>query len=460
VLDQSSYFVKMNWTENAKLNKKAEHFFEITPNENFESFEYSISFSEQNSNNQISSFDETNENSGKRWEEFWNSGGAIDFSACKDPRAIELERRIILSQYLTKIQCSGSLPPQETGLTFNSWYGKFHLEMHWWHSVHFALWGRPEYLEKSLEWYFDQTEQAKVMAQQQGYDGVRWQKMTSPNGLSSPSNVGEFLVWQQPHIIYFSELLYRANPTKEVLAKYKNLIFETADFMASFAQFNKDDGYYHLCPPLIPAQEHFKATETSDPAFELSYWCWGLKKAQEWNERLGLPLNDSWQQVIDNLAPIPEDDKHYLPTAEADDAFTNFEKRRDHPIVVGTYGFLPNERIDISKMSETFNEVMREWNWQSTWGWDYPLLAMSATRLHDPNAAIDALLINTQKNTYLSNGHNSQNDRLRIYLPGNGGLLAAVAMMAAGFEGSNVKNPGFPKDGNWNINWEGLRPIL
>jgi len=35
-----------------------------------------------------------------------------------------------------------------------------------------------------------------------------------------------------------------------------------------------------------------------------------------------------------------------------------------------------------------------------------------------------------KKNTYLVNRHNYQDKRLRLYLPGNGGLLAAVAMMA------------------------------
>ena len=49
----------------------------------------------------------------------------------------------------------GSLPPQETGLTCNSWYGKFHLEMHWWHAVHFALWDRLPLLERSLGYYDD-----------------------------------------------------------------------------------------------------------------------------------------------------------------------------------------------------------------------------------------------------------------------------------------------------------------
>ena len=64
------------------------------------------------------------------WKRFWKSGGMVDFSECTDARANELERRIVLSQYLTRIQSSGSLPPQETGLTYNNWFGKYHLEMH------------------------------------------------------------------------------------------------------------------------------------------------------------------------------------------------------------------------------------------------------------------------------------------------------------------------------------------
>ena len=86
----------------------------------------------------------------KNWNYFWQTGGAIDLSGSKDPRWFELERRIVLSQYLTAIQDAGKNPPQETGLTYNSWEGKFHLEMHWWHEAHFALWNRLPLLEKSL----------------------------------------------------------------------------------------------------------------------------------------------------------------------------------------------------------------------------------------------------------------------------------------------------------------------
>ncbi len=77
----------------------------------------------------------------------------------------------------------------------------------------------------------------------------------------------------------------------------------------------------------------------------------------------------------------------------------------------------------------------------------------------EPENAVGALLMKQQKNTYLVSGHNYQDARLRLYLPGNGGLLMAVGMMCAGWDGSTHPNPGFPQDGNWNVRWEGLKPL-
>ena len=71
---------------------------------------------------------------------------------------------------------------------------------------------------------------------------------------------------------------------------------------------------------------------------------------------------------------------------------------------------------------------------------------------------MDALFLESPKNRYLANGHNYQAARLPLYLPGNGGLLTAVAMMAAGWDGcAEGPAPGFPKDGRWNVRHEGLR---
>ena len=103
-------------------------------------------------------------------------------------------------------------------------------------------------------------------------------------------------------------------------------------------------------------------------------------------------------------------------------------------------------------MRATYLDVLRDWDWGSTWGWDYPMMAMTATRLGEPGWAVDALMDAAGKNVVLPNGHNHQTDSLPLYLPGNGGLLAAVALMArthldggAGFpSGWDVQLEGFP----------------
>ncbi len=459
-LDQDEYAVGLKWAGRGKWRQTQPHTFEFTPGNKTAHTECGVWFSPKPHTRPLPGFAATQHSSIHSWNSFWSSGGAIDFSGSADPRAFELERRVVLSQYLTRVQCAGSLPPQETGLTFNSWYGKFHLEMHWWHGVHFALWDRIGLLEKSIPWYAAVLEEARKTAQRQGYEGVRWQKMTGPEGRSSPSSVGEFLAWQQPHPVYFAELLYRQHPTLETLNRYKDLVFETARFMASYAQFSEADQRYHLCHPLIPAQEIFPATETDDPPFELAYWKYALQVAQTWRNRLGMAPDPTWQDVIDRIAPLPEFGGWYLPAARATEAYTKRENREDHPVVTGAFGMLPDVGLaDPAKMKATFQEIMRDWNWETTWGWDYPMLAMCAARLGMQEEAVNALLMDVQKNTYLINGHNYQDKRLRIYLPGNGGLLTAVAMMAAGWEnGPEAAAPGFPK--GWKVRYEGLNKML
>ena len=229
-LDETNYYVNVQWKDNARFTQVEPHHFELVPDKNASHLDAVVSFSEEELIIPESEYAAVAKNSQKVWRHFWESGAAIDFTGSTDPRAEELERRIVLSQYLTKIQCAGDYPPQETGLTCNSWYGKFHLEMHWWHGVHFALWNRINLLEKSMDWYQQVMHEARNTAQWQGFDGVRWQKMTGPEGKISPSSVGEFLAWQQPHPIYFAELFYRQRRDKATLEQFKKVVFETADF--------------------------------------------------------------------------------------------------------------------------------------------------------------------------------------------------------------------------------------
>jgi hypothetical protein len=455
-LDNDHYQVKLQWKDAATLEETEKHHFVLSTKSGI-SLEFSCLFSKEDKPEALPTFAETETNNLESWKKFWETSGVVDFSACTDPRAPELERRFVLSQYLTKIQNSGSLPPQETGLVYNSWYGKFHLEMHWWHSAHFANWNHPEYLEKQLDWYQTIYQKAIETAQLQGFKGVRWPKMVGPEGQNSPSGVGSYLIWQQPHLIYMAEQLYRSNPSPEILNKYKDLIFATADFMADFAVLDSTGKIYNLLPPLIPAQEHWNRETTINPPFELAYWHWGLTVAQEWRKRLNLPNDAKWEEVRTKIAAPAQENGVYLGIANAPDSYTNPKSMTDHPMVTGMVGILPMwDKIDPEVMRSTLKTVMQKWDWPSTWGWDYPMVAMCATRLNEPEIALEALLKDVQKNTYLKNGHNYQSQRLRIYLPGNGGFLKTISLMCAGWEGCATENPGFPKDSKWNVKWEGF----
>ncbi len=455
-LDDTSYFVRIDWKEKkATLTKKAEHYFILTPEEDL--FTFAVTFSEQQPNEPSNSFDEVMTKSNQHWKDFWCKGGFIDFSACKDKRAAELERRVILSQYLMAIQCAGNIPPQETGLTYNSWFGKFHLEMHWWHAVHFALWNRIDLLEKSLEWYTRVAPIAEEISARQGYEGIRWMKMTDPSGIEAPSKVGSFLIWQQPHFIYMAELIYRQKHTPEVIEKYKDMVFKTATFMASYAHYDQENDRYVL-KGAIPAQETLRASETVNPPFEVSYWHYALNVAQQWRERAGLQREPKWDEIISKLSPLAKLNDLYLAAETAPETYKDIRFTSDHPAVLGAFGILPeNKLFDKQIMKNTLNWIWDNWNWNETWGWDYPMTAMCAARLNEPEKAVGALLMDKRTNTYLVNGHNYQDDRLRVYLPGNGGLLTTVAMMCAGWDGNTKETPGFPKDGNWNVKWEDLK---
>lgn len=457
-LDEDSYYAGARWQPGGTLAAAGPHTYQIAPAPGATTLSLTIAFTPAPRGGPLPMFDEVAAATGAHWHSFWRAGGAVDLSGSTDPRWRELERRIVLSQYLTAIQCAGRYPPQETGLTFNSWEGKFHLEMHWWHAAQFALWGRLPLLERSLGYYDAILPKARAAAARQGYRGARWPKMTSPTGDESPSGVGPFLVWQQPHPIFYAELAYRERGDRATLERFRDVVFDTAEFMASFPAWDGPARRFVLGPPLNCAQETYPKDHTINCAFELSYWAWGLQTAQAWRERLGLPREAAWDRTLGALSSLAASDGKYLFAETAPDTYSNPRWRTDHPSVVAAFGVLPGRGIDRGTMTRTFDWIWASWDWPSTWGWDYPMMAMTAARLGKPELAVDALLMESPKNVYRANGHNHQRPGLTIYLPGNGGLLYAVAMMAAGWDGApGGEAPGFPRDGRWVVRWEGLR---
>jgi hypothetical protein len=426
-----------------------------------ETFELGCRFTPESPVEMVEGWETARMAAAAQWPKFWQSGGAVDFTGSTDPRAKELERRVVLSQYLTAIQFAGDFPPQESGLTNSTWYGKHHTEMIWWHSAHFALWGRDAYLAKNLKAFVVALPKAREIAKGRGLAGARWPKMVGPDWRESPGG-NPLIIWNQPHPIHLAELLYRGSPTPETLGKYRTLVLETAQCMASMLHWDEARKCYNLGPPLWIAQEIYDQATSMNPTYELSYWSRGLQIAQQWRERLKLGRDAEWDKMIKAIAPLPQKDGKYVALESTPDTWDNIASRHDHPSFLMALGQLPGDGVDRAVMAKTLDAVLASWDWETKiWGWDYPMVAMTAARLGEPEKAVGVLLKSDgPNNKYMPNGHNPQRGDLPVYLPGNGALLAAVAMMAAGWDGAPVgEAPGFPKDGKWVVKWEGLRKL-
>ncbi|WP_221033041.1 hypothetical protein [Actomonas aquatica] len=450
----------------------APHTFAFEPNEGTTTLALSLRYSESVPTNRIPEPAAVRAASAAHWEQFWTRGAAVDLTGSTNPLAPKLERRIVQSQYLTAVQSVGEVPPQESGLTCNTWYGKHHTEMIWWHTAHFVLWGRPDLAATNLDWFVRRLPEARTLAASRNLAGARWAKMVGPDMRESPGG-NPLIVWNQPHPIYLAELLRRHDPAAAHATHYFDLVQDTAACLATMLQWDETRGTYVLGPPLWIAQEIHDQATSQNPSFELAYWRWALETAQTWRERAGLERNADWDHRLAHLPPLATDDGKYVALESHPDTWTNLNSRHDHPQMLMPLGFLPGgPDVDRATMDRTLDAVLADWDWETKiWGWDYPMIAMTATRLNRPQDAIEVLLRDGPNNRYAPNGHCPQgSDRARqgaapgrteiaVYLPANGSFLSAVALMIAGWEGNETPHPGIPNDGTWTVRAEGLQPL-
>jgi hypothetical protein len=449
-LDSTHYVARARWSAGASLAQTAPHQFLLGSSAS--RIELTTWFSPTPVSAAPDTVAAVESASREHWQHYWTTGAVIDLSGNSDPRAAELERRIVLSQYLMAVHDAQDFPPQETGLGVNSWYGKFHMEMYWWHSAHWALWGHPELLERTLDHLTQLMPPGEAMAKLEGAKGVKWSKMTDPSGNESPSGVGPALVWQQPHPIYLAELDYRARKNRATLDRYKNIVFATAEYMATFVDYDSARKEYVLGPGINSADEkHTDLAHNLNPTMELAYWKWALETAQQWRVRLGLPPDPHWQDVIDHLAKPTVRTGIYpameLPVENSPSGMTTFMD-----------GVLPGKGIDVDAMRNTLHRVTHPDAPQNAVTWGTAMMAMCAARLNEPDLAIQLLVGHYDENPFRVSGYTVRRpDQTPMYMPANGGWLSAVAMMAAGWDGTTTHAPGFPK--SWHVRYEGLLPL-
>lgn len=461
IIDSTKYYVNITWRGKAEFELQGAHHFMLDAT-GTENLEIVCRFSPVMFQEKSSTFVEIREASAESWKSYWTKGGAVDFSGSKDPRAYELERRIILSQYLMKVNYAGSFPPQETGLTHISWYGKHNSEVYWWHAAQFYQWNHTDLLEKSFSWYKKILPIATKEAQREGFKGARWPKMAGIDGRTSPGGINPFIIWNQSNPIYLAELIYRNNPKYSTLQKYSDLVFDTADFLASYAFYDAKTNRYILGPPLKSVNEKTDESATQNPTFELVQWYYGLKVAQDWRVRLGMPRNEHWDDVLKKLSHPTIKDNKYLEMETDPDMYSR--KGGYSSAMIMSLGYLPQTPlIDPTIMKNTFNAIYERNGLKSFISWSLGKGAMTAARLGDRKKAIDILCNTLPGAVFLKNGHVQRAKEplaCPAYLPANSAFLAAVALMAAGWDnGPEINAPGFPKDGNWNIKVEKLNKL-
>jgi len=113
--------------------------------------------------------------------------------------------------------------------------------------------------------------------------------------------------------------------------------------------------------------------------------------------------------------------------------------------VVGALSFVPGPGVDAETMRNTLDWVWKKLDLAGHLGLGLSDDGNDGGAAGRTGRAVDALLLDTPKNHYGLNGHVYQRPGLTIYLPANGGLLYATALMAAGWDGAPKRTlPVFP----------------
>lgn len=350
---------------------------------------------------------------GKLLDEFWkcDNGIIIDNE--------ELVKKMVLSKYLLHVNSTGIYPPQESGLTYNCWNSKFHLEMHLIHSLWNIYNNHVGDLVKNFDYYLSIMPSALKRASLNGYKGLRFPKMTGPDGEDSPSNIGPLLIWQAPHILFMLQEIYYLYNKENIIKKYEPLISGTIDFMISFLTLK--DSKYQMLDPLLEACESIPLDRCQNPSFELEYWRYTLERQPKIDTVLYGHQRYDYLDITSKIITPKEDDGIYLKTYGVIDKYDLY---KDHPTEGFLMSFFKSKIVDKEKMVKTIDYILKNMDLSSYWGWDFPFLGLSLLNCGEIEKSIEVTQLNTINNQYLYNGYNtSPRDDLKAYLPGNGAFL-------------------------------------
>src|SRR5262249_24568281 len=147
------------------------------------------------------------------------------------------------------------------------------------------------------------------------------------------------------------------------------------------------------------------------------------------------------------LSSVPHRDGVYLPVESEPDFWRNAMSpacarhaietqcaNRDHPSFLMAYGYIPSARIDPEIMRRTLRATESYWDIRQTWGWDFPVIAMTAARLGEPDDAVNWLFKDLRNNQWGVSGMTP-----RVHIDEHVPSLGAGASAAQGPDGAGYR---------------------
>lgn len=120
VLDGTLFYTSLAGDEiTVERQSHVLHRYNVRPtNKHSSTFSLSVAFANTSAMNHfISSPVDTFQSSTGNWEDYWSKSGFVDvLTGSTDTRAEELQRRVILSRYLMRVNEAGDTPPQEVSI--------------------------------------------------------------------------------------------------------------------------------------------------------------------------------------------------------------------------------------------------------------------------------------------------------------------------------------------------------
>jgi hypothetical protein len=280
----------------------------------------------------------------------------------------------------------------------------------------------------------------------------------------SANGINPVLTWNQGPVVWLADSLRRsvnatqgAAAAQAAVARLAPLVFATADCISDMPFFNETSSFFELGPPTLGAEEFGDFMRIRKPTWETVYMSYALDVANEWRELLGLARDAHYDAVAAGMGGLALDPAQAEPTysfnAEAACCYVSpsacppgrfagrdqCSPQSGHPSPAAVLGLLDGRRfgdrygVDAATANNTVRAITDSWQWSNGggWGWDSPLVALGQIRNGwSPDSSVAMLLMADSHNGYWRTGWNWQG--AFTYLPGNGGTLSAVAMMAGG----------------------------